>query len=365
MDPGQIPAMEAVVDSDYWPVPKFKIGSDDDWFIEWREFSEEFGQLPVIECQIGDKPPNFIDSTRRGWYIIPDPLHGVSRRLIPPTVILLIISLFVHAIEPGLVAQEIISKSFAGSFKFGPLYYPKLLFITFPIFLLPLLYRMIANMRDLRRQKLLLSSKLGDLEVGMRVSKNNVTIISLPEVTDYLDIRRARIQVGVAVPERGVLIHTLGRVEGGQPAPGMSTKLPEKRVNIGDEIGTGVGEATPMQLPNTRVAMLEPLRASEFGQWSECPPYVNGQSLEWPLELPDSQWPGSIYSPLIAIHWELIIECRAKIKNRSIKSKTGRISDFLDTDVLWVQPITMVSTGNQIVSDYLPVRSGRVEISGY
>ena len=91
MDPGQIPAMEAVVDSDYWPVPKFKIGSDDDWFIEWREFSEEFGQLPVIECQIGDKPPNFIDSTRRGWYIIPDPLHGVSRRLIPPTVILLII----------------------------------------------------------------------------------------------------------------------------------------------------------------------------------------------------------------------------------------------------------------------------------
>ena len=263
MEPSQVPAMEVVIESDFLPTPKFKIGAEDEWFIEWRAFSEEFSHLPVIECQIGERPPDFIDRTRRGWYIIPDPLHAVSRSLIPPTVILLIIALFIHAIEPGLVALDIISRSFAGSFKFGPLYYPKLLFVAFPVFLLPLLYRMIANLRDLRRQKLLLSKAPVDLEIGTIVSRNGVTISSLPDLLDEAGIRRARIQVGIAVPERSMLIHALGRSEGGQPAPGMSTQLPDKRVTTGDEIGTGVGEAIPMQLANSRVATLEPLRASK------------------------------------------------------------------------------------------------------
>ena len=363
MDPSQVPAMEVVIESDML-TPKFKIGADDDWFIEWKEFSEEFSHLPVIECQIGDRAPDFIDRTRRGWYIIPDPLHAVSRSLIPPTVILLIISLFIHAIEPVLVAQDIISKSFAGSFKFGPLYYPKLLFIAFPIFLLPLLYRMIANMRDMRRQKLLLTRAPADLEMGLRISRNRVAITTLPDMPDEVAIRRARVQVGVAVPERGMLIRALGRSEGGQPAPGMSTKLPEKRVNIGDEIGTGVGEATPMQLPNSRVTTLEPLRASEYGEWSEMPQYVDGQPLEWFLELPKGQWPGSIYSPLIAVHWELVIECKAMLEKDSIVTETVNKDDFAP-DVMWVQPITMDGSVNRIVSDYLPVRSGRVELSGY
>ncbi len=358
MDPSQIPALEAVVESSNWLIPKFKIGTDDGWFIEWKEYSEEFSHLPVIECQISDKTPNFLDRTRRGWYIIPDPLHGVSRRLIPPTVILLIISLFIHTIEPVLVAQGVISDSFAGSFKFGPLYYPKLLFITFPIFLLPLLYRMIANMRDLRRQSLLLSKKPANIDVGMRVTRNGVTITSLQKISDYLDIIRARVQVGFAVPERGDVIRALGRKEGGQPAPGMSTKLPEKRVNTGDEIGTGVGETTPMQPANSPLAMLEPLRASEFGEWSECPIMERGQSLEWTLELPRGQWPGSIYSPLIAVHWELIIECRTKLDNSPIENESEL------TDVLWVQPITMDSASKRIVSDFLPVRSGRAELAG-
>ena len=349
MEPSQVPAMEVVIESDFLPTPKFKIGAEDEWFIEWRAFSEEFSHLPVIECQIGERPPDFIDRTRRGWYIIPDPLHAVSRSLIPPTVILLIIALFIHAIEPGLVALDIISRSFAGSFKFGPLYYPKLLFVAFPVFLLPLLYRMIANLRDLRRQKLLLSKAPVDLEIGTIVSRNGVTISSLPDLPDEAGIRRARIQVGIAVPERSMLIHALGRSEGGQPAPGMSTQLPDKRVTTGDEIGTGVGEAIPMQLANSRVATLEPLRASEYGEWSEFSQLVDGRPLEWSLELPKGQWPGSIYSPLIAVHWELVIEC------------TG----VLNSDVMWVQPITMGGSVNKIVSGNLPVRSGRVELSGY
>ena len=373
MDPSQVPALEVVVESNHRAIPKFKIGANDDWFIEWKEFSDEYGHLPVIECQINESPPDFIDRTRRGWYIIPDPLHSVSRRLIAPTVILLMISLFVHAIEPGLVALGIVSKSFAGSFKFGPLYYPKLLFISFPVFLLPLVFRMIANMRDLRRQRTLLSNPPPDLQICTEVSMSGVTITALPIMPESIGLGRARIQVGIAVPERETLIRALERKEGGQPAPGMSTKLPEKRINIGDEIGTGVGEATPMQVANSRVMMLEPLRASEYGEWSEFTQELfqapihgkNGQIIGWSLELPKSQWPGSIYSPLIAVHWELVFECKAWRGKGEQGIGTSKSGDELWTDIMWVQPITMENTGNQIVSESLPVRSGRIEISDY
>jgi hypothetical protein len=373
MEPSQVPALEVVVESNHRTIPKFKIGANDDWFIEWKEFSDEYGHLPVIECQINERPPDFIDRTRRGWYIIPDPLHGVSRRLIAPTVILLMISLFVHAIEPGLVAIGIVSKSFAGSFKFGPLYYPKLLFISFPVFLLPLVFRMIANMRDLRRQRTLLSSPLPDLQIVTEVSRNGVTITALPIMPETIVLGRARIQVGITVPERETLIRALERKEGGQPAPGMSTKLPEKRINTGDEIGTGVGEATPMQVANSRVMMLEPLRASEYGEWSESSQEFfkapingeNGQISGWSLDLPKSQWPGSIYSPLIAVHWELVFECRAWFGKGGQGVDTSISRDGLWADILWVQPISMENSDNQIVSELLPVRSGRIEISDY
>ena len=373
MDPSQVPALEVVVESNHRSIPKFKIGANDDWFIEWKEFSDDYSHLPVIECQINERPPKFIDRTRRGWYVIPDPLHSVSRKLIAPTVIILIISLFIHAIEPGLVALGIISKSFAGSFKFGPLYYPKLLFISFPIFLLPLVFRMIANMRDLKIQRTLLSTPLADLQISAEVSMNEVTITTLSNMPNVVDICRARVQVGIAVPERDTLVRALQRKDGGQPAPGMSTKLPDKRINTGDEIGTGVGEATPMQVANSRVMMLEPLRASESGEWSDFSQEFfqvpiqgeNGQVSGWPLELPKNQWPGSIYSPLIAVHCELVFECKAWPDKGAQEVGAIKSRDGLGTDIMWVQPITMVNDGKQIVSESLPVRSGRIEVSDY
>tara|TARA_B100000959_G_scaffold281515_1_gene345738 strand:- start:857 stop:1318 length:462 start_codon:yes stop_codon:yes gene_type:complete len=153
----------------------------------------------------------------------------------------------------------------------------------------------------------------------------------------------------------------------------MSTKLPEKRINTGDEIGTGVGEATPMQVANSRVMMLEPLRASEYGEWSESSQEFfkapingeNGQISGWSLDLPKSQWPGSIYSPLIAVHWELVFECRAWFGKGGQGVDTSISRDGLWADILWVQPISMENSDNQIVSELLPVRSGRIEISDY
>ena len=95
-------------------------------------------ELLELECDITDSPPRFLTDTRVGWFIRPDRLHNISRKLIIPTVSLLILSLFVHAIEPGLVEQGIIGETIAGSISIGPLDYPRLLFYTFPLFILPL-----------------------------------------------------------------------------------------------------------------------------------------------------------------------------------------------------------------------------------
>ena len=121
-------------------------------------------------CYYFMKTPNFIKRSREGWYIDPDPLHNISRRLIAPTVVLLILSLFVHAIEPGLVEWGILSQSIAGSFRVGPLEYPKLLMFAFPVFLLPLFFRMIANLRDLSRLKSLMNLDYQRPEISIQTN---------------------------------------------------------------------------------------------------------------------------------------------------------------------------------------------------
>ena len=67
------------------------------------------------------------------------------------------------------------------------------------------------------------------------------------------------------------------------------------------------------------------------------------------LNGPEKLWPGSIYSGLIAVHWELIIE---------FKAKNG-------TKMKWVRPIIMDNFHHKIEIKKLPVKSGRLELSDY
>ena len=138
MEPSAVPISEIEVEVDGKNVTNFKIGSEDDWFVEWSDCNEEDSKRLQLHCEIEFKTPAFLTRTRLGWFITPDPLHNISRRLILPTVLLLIVSLFVHAIEPGLVDLGLIGGFIAGSVTIGPLEYPRLLFYTFPLFLLPL-----------------------------------------------------------------------------------------------------------------------------------------------------------------------------------------------------------------------------------
>jgi hypothetical protein len=257
---------------------------------------------------------------------------------------ILIASILIHATEPGLLELGIISESFAGSYRLGPLDYPKLLLFSVPIFLLPLAFRMFANMRDIRKQNNYVNNPLKppDIEIKKGINHIDMKIISTPK---EMKIERARLQVGIAVPEREKILMALKKEEGQQPSPGMSTKPPEKRISTGDEMGTGVGEATPMAVSHSRVLILESLRVLESGEWSN----ISNKNKEIRLNGPTDKWPGSIYSALIAIHWELIIEAT---RDDGTKMK-------------WVRPINMTSSNEKIEIGILPVRSGRIEMSDY
>ena len=253
-------------------------------------------------------------------------------------------SLFVHAIEPGLVDLELIGGVIAGSVTIGPLEYPRLLFYTFPLFLLPLLFRTIANFRDMSRQSTINDKPFNEPKYSIVESRDSpqVTII---EVDSEISLKRSRIQVGVASPERSTVLASLGRNEFGQPSPGMSTILPEKRVSSGDEVGSGVGEATPMQSATKKPVILEPLRIMSRSEWVSD--IAVGTTFK--LNMPEENWPGTIYSSLIAIHWEIVIE---------FEQKDGR-------RISWVSPIIMPQSDVATEIPVAPVISGRAELSNF
>ena len=341
----KVPLIEVVIESECELDNEFKIGEEDSWYVEWSKFREENGNnLTRIECEVKKDVLPFLMKTRNGWYISPDPLHQISRKIIPPTVIILILSILIHATEPGLLELGIISNSFAGSYRLGPLDYPKLLLFSFPIFLLPIFFRMIANMRDISKQNNFKKNPLKAPEINISKGINTITII-INNIPEKIKLKKARLQVGVAVPEREKILNALGRTEGKQPAPGMSTKPPEKRISTGDEIGTGVGEATPMAVTHRRSLMLESLRVLDSGDWVK----INQIGSQMILKGPKECWPSSIYSSLITIHWELMIEA---IKDDGTKMK-------------WVRPVIMKSENSNINISKLPVRSGRIEMSDY
>lgn len=344
MEPRNVPISEIVVDVNDDSLRNFKIGTDDGWFVEWVDCSDEDATKFHLECEIRDTAPSFLTSSRKGWFVDPDPLHNISRRLIKPTVVLLIVSLFVHAIEPGLVEYGIIGTIIAGSVTLGPLEYPRLLFYTFPLFLLPLLFRTIANFRDISRQSSIYRTPFQDPKFSIHTDRDT-SEVTIEEIDTGISLSRARIQVGVPTPERSALLASLGRNDRGQPSPGMSTKLPEKRVSPGDEVGAGVGESTPMQSTSKKSVILEPLRIMSHGPWATD---IDVGS-PFKLALPRGQWPGSVYSSLIAIHWEIIIE-------------------FVGSDgrkIKWVAPVFMPNSKLDTVIEVAPVISGRAELSNF
>jgi hypothetical protein len=254
-----------------------------------------------------------------------------------------------RAVTPALSGINIISpllNTLNYSIRIGELDYPLFLFVAFPIFISPMIFRMIANMRDIKRQNNLIKNPIDSPDIEINKGENQIEV-SINKTPKNLEIIRGRIQVGIAVPERKMILESQGKNEGDQTIPGMSTALPARRIASGEELGTGVGESIPMNVADRRVMMLEPMRVLEPGKWVELSDREDEVKINF--QGPDDLWPGSIYSGLIAVHWELIIDF---LKNDGTRMK-------------WVRPIIMDDYHHKIEIKHLPVRSGRLELSNY
>ena len=339
IDPVEIPLVEVLLESETPPPPNLRIGNDSSWIIEWREELEGDTALPKINTEVTTETLPFLMRTRDGWYIEPDPLHAIARKMIFPGVLVLVLALMLHALEPALISLAVIPDFIFTPVNIGPLDYPLMILIAFPVFVTPILLRVVANIMDIRRQNEYIAKPLSSPEVEISNCSVNEVEISKISFPEGIKATRARVQVGVAIPERGVLLDAIGRSKYGQPAPGMSTELPERRISTADEHGTGVGESVPMPVSRGRLLLLEPMRVQDLGPWTN----VIGESVI--LLGPSNPWPGNIYSALIAIHWEIVIEA---LKDDGTRMK-------------WVRPIKLEASNTGVTIEKLPVRSGRVE----
>ena len=78
MEPSAVPISEVEVDIGDRQITNFRIGSEDSWFLEWRDTSMDDVGVYDLDCEIGFKPPSFLTRSRLGWFINPDPLHNIS-----------------------------------------------------------------------------------------------------------------------------------------------------------------------------------------------------------------------------------------------------------------------------------------------
>jgi hypothetical protein len=98
-----------------------------------------------------------------------------------------------------------------------------------------------------------------------------------------------------------------------------------------------------MPVAHQRVLLLEPMRVQETGEWVD----IGGSEVSHRLKGPENLWPGSIYSAVIAIHWELVIQA---IRDDGTRMK-------------WVKPLKMPSREGLEEISKMAVRSGRTELS--
>ena len=293
-----------------------------------------------------ERIPRRVERERSGWFLLPSKLHRQSRRMIPFAVVGIIASLAIHSFEPALVNWGIVDKSFAGSVRLGLLEYPILLLLFLPIFFIPIMMRLTATVWDFRRTRrfrteLPTAPNISTLNNKCTDSALDVKI-GFPEIRDNWKSASAYVQVGLLNPRRPMFLHALGRKEGQQNPPGISTPLSIRQYSH-SELGTGFGESTPLEGPDSQRLFLSPHPVQKRGEVTNLP--LDGGSVTLPM--PSGDWPGSEYHPLIAVHWEVIV----------------RIQRQADGPLLYVQPLLLNHDGRDCFIEDMPTQSGRSELA--
>ena len=353
-DPDTVLASELPIAHEYFllaegsePPCTVQIGDENGFHIHRNIIQLSSG---ISDCRdwvtLSERIPGRVERERKGWFLLPSRMHRKSRKLIPFAVIGIIASLVVHAFEPALVNWGIVDGSFAGSVRLGLLDYPILLLIFLPIFFIPLMMRLLASVWDFRRTRRFRT----DLPKNPMISveDDDCTSEEIMVKFDFSEVRsdwvsaKARVAVGMLNPRRPMLLHALGRKEGQQNPPGISTPLSIRQYAI-SELGTGFGESTPLEGPDTKRLFLSPLPVQCKGKSSSIS--LEGDAVS--LSLPEGDWPGTEYHPLFAIHWELII----------------RIEREQNGPLLFVYPLIMKHDGRACKIAQMPTQSGRSEMA--
>ena len=325
--------------------PEFVIQSEEGWLLERSFVSEDKEQWNGNPSVLLDESAfvNLVDQQRNGWYIIPNNLHSVARRLIHFAVILLLVTLTYLFIEPILSVIGLPSLG-TKSIRLGLLDYPILSIVVVPFLLMPLLLRMIANFMDLRKQqeyfKNPAQSPIIELESQIQSGESLRGKCIIPERREDWKSVSIHWHVGTLSPSRKALVELSGRKLGEQPPVGLSTPLPH-HWEEGLDDGTAGGEDAPMERQDIPGGVfLRPMRFSEEGGEQ-----ILGEDGKFELSPPPSQWPGSVNSELLRIHWELILKIKRQNK----------------MPLLWVMPIRVQFPISKVDLDDLVVNDSRTE----
>ena len=133
--------------------PAFRLGEDKDWIIE-RSYlfgGEAFDHEHEQSFQETDDYVRVVNRQRRGWYLIPNPIHHVLRQFINGVVIVLLACLFYLFISPILMLVNLPVYGLE-TVRWGLLDYPALAVFVVPLIFAPLIVRVVANLMELRRQ---------------------------------------------------------------------------------------------------------------------------------------------------------------------------------------------------------------------
>jgi len=325
--------------------PEFVIQSEEGWLLERSFVSDDKEQWNGNPSVLLDESAfvNLVDQQRNGWYIIPNNLHSVARRLIHFAVILLLVTLTYLFIEPILSVIGLPSLG-TKSIRLGLLDYPILSIVVVPFLLMPLLLRMIANFMDLRKQqeyfKNPAQSPIIELESQIQSGESLRGKCIIPERREDWKSVSIHWHVGTLSPSRKALVELSGRKLGEQPPVGLSTPLPH-HWEEGLDDGTAGGEDAPMERQDIPGGVfLRPMRFSEEGGEQ-----ILGEDGKFELSPPPSQWPGSVNSELLRIHWEIILKIKRQNK----------------MPLLWVMPIRVQFPISKVDLDDLVVNDSRTE----
>ena len=325
--------------------PPFTVGSEDSWIVEKRYLFD--GKKIDIEKGYNTKisqpitSDSIIEKQRNGWYLTPNPVHAAIRKFLNFAVIVLLVALAYLFLEPLL---DIVGLGGFGTgrVRFGLLDYPLLAVFVMPLLFVPIALRVIANFSDLINQRRFLMNSPASPKIIIDKNSYSNEELKVKIEFDKIDESWGEIKVlwrvGILPPSRESLMTSFGKKTNQQPPPGLTTELPHHwEVNLDD--GTGGGEDSPMDSNDVRGGLF--IRPMRIMKQSEPIKYEGNDLI---LQPPEGQWPGTIFSPLIRVHWELVIV---------IERNVGRT-------LMWVEPLNILhqNTSSVVTAD---VNSGRTE----